>query len=199
MATVLAVLLAAGAGRRFVTADGQHKLLAPLEGEPLCAHAVRHALESGLEVIVVTGAEPAVADIARGVARHLGADADRRLHVVTNPDWQRGQATSLQIGLSAAADRGAHAVVVGLADQPRVTPAAWKALAAFAAPLAVATYDGARGNPVRLDADIWHLLPTEGDSGARELMRLRPELVQEVPCQGSATDIDTAEDLRRWN
>jgi CTP:molybdopterin cytidylyltransferase MocA len=184
----IAVVLAAGAGTRFV--GPTHKLDAELTGRPLLRHAVDAALESGIgPVIVVT-------------AGHVTTPVPPAVTTVVNDSWHEGQMSSLRCGIRAAAARGAHSVVVGLGDQPFVLPDAWRAVAAATAPIAVATYEGRRGHPVRLHQTVWDLLPDDGDEGARSLMRLRPDLVIEVPCQGSPnvslTDVDTLEDLRRW-
>jgi molybdenum cofactor cytidylyltransferase len=182
-----AVVLAAGGGARFE--DKTHKLLTTLRGEPLVLWALASAAAAGLdELIVVTGA--------------LEIDASwlpPGAHVALNERWAQGQATSLQTAVDAARQLGCTVVVVGLGDQPFVPAAAWQAVAASDSPIAVATYDGQRGNPVRLAAEVWPLLPISGDQGARALMANRPELVAEIPCPGNPSDIDTLEDLARWN
>jgi transposase len=93
------------------------------------------------------------------------------------------------------------AALVGLADQPFVPASAWRAVATSEsnAPIVVATYNGVRGpNPVRLHRSVWSHLPLDGDEGARPVMRLHPEWIDEVACLGSAADIDTLEDLGSW-
>ncbi len=209
---MVAVVLAAGAGSRY--AGATHKLDAVLDPDgPDRRTVLRRAVDAALAstigpVVVVTGA-PITTALPDAVT------------VVANPRWATGQMTSLLTGLSAAADLGAWAAVVGLGDQPFVTPSAWRAVAEAPAdlPIAVAAYPQAdgrsrRGNPVRLRADVWPLLTppdapsadddtTAGrDHGARELMRLRPDLVGEVPCPEPGphrdADIDTLEDLARW-
>ncbi|HYN32293.1 MAG TPA: nucleotidyltransferase family protein [Ilumatobacteraceae bacterium] len=190
------VILAAGAGSRW-SGEG-HKLSATLPAtatEPpatVIERALAHAISAALgPVIVITGAAPDIVPTVLTVSNH-------QVTVSHNPRWAEGQMTSLRAGLDAATELDCCAVVVGLADQPFITPAAWRTVAACDAPIAVATYDGRRGNPVRLDSAVWTLLPANGDEGARSLMRVRPDLVREVPCSGSPADIDTEEDLRRW-
>lgn len=187
----LAVVLAAGGGSRF--AGPTHKLAAEIDGVPIVELAVRHALDSRIgPVVVVTGAStPGLESLGDAVRDGLVTRVD-------NADWADGQSTSLQLAITEARRRNAHAIVVGLADQPFVEPTAWQAVAASTSPIAVATYEGATRNPVRLHRAVWPLLPTTGDHGARDLIRLRPELVERIPCQGSAADIDTLEDLRSW-
>ena len=175
-------MLAAGGSSRF---SGTHKLVAPLRGRPLVQWAIAAAAGAGLDdLVVVTGAVELDVDVA----------------VVHNPTWATGQATSLQVGIDHARSLGHDAVVVGLADQPFVPSSAWAAVAAeTASPIAVATFAGERRPPVRLAAEVWDLLPTTGDEGARALMRDRPDLVTAVACDGEPADIDSTEDLARWS
>lgn len=178
------MLLCAGGSTRF--AGEQSKLLAPFRGRPLVGWAFEHARGAGLEelIVVVGGVE-------------FSAMLDGAITVV-NPEWRSGQASSLRVGLVEAARLGHDAAVVGLGDQPLVPATAWRAVAASTSPIAVATFDGRRSPPTRLADSVWDLLPREGDVGARELMRVRPDLVSEVECDGDSLDIDTVEDWERW-
>jgi molybdenum cofactor cytidylyltransferase len=190
--TVAAIVLAAGGGSRFTASGGEgHKLVAPYLGRTVVEWAIENAAAAGLDATyVVRGAtDLPVPPLARDTVRF-----------VRNDRWRDGMATSLQAGIVQARRDGHHAVVVGLGDQPLVLADAWQRVAAASGkPIAVATYKGVRGNPVRLSSLVWPLLPSTGDLGARVVMRRRPDLVLEVPCPGGAADIDTVDDLTEWS
>jgi CTP:molybdopterin cytidylyltransferase MocA len=188
---VSAILLAAGAGRRF----GGGKLLAKLNDMPL-VERVLVALEASPvdETVVVVGAD---AKRTREACEPYG------VRIVENPDWAQGQSTSVKVGLRSLGPQ-ARAAVVLLADQPLVGPGAMGRLVeAFerGAKVAVATYGGQPRNPVLFSREVWPLLEAElsGDEGARPFLRRHQELVTRVPCDevGDPADVDTAEDLRR--
>jgi molybdenum cofactor cytidylyltransferase len=194
---VTPILLAGGAGSRF--RDVGHKLNADLTehrerpAETVFARSLASVIDAEIgRVIVVTG---------RLDAQDLGIVDRSDLDIVHNAEWAHGQMTSVRAGIASAGEGGVSIAVIGLADQPGIEPSSWRDVADAAlhgARIAVATYKGRRANPVALHRDVWHLLPTTGDEGARGLMRLRPDLVVEVPCTGSPKDIDTVEDLTRW-
>jgi molybdenum cofactor cytidylyltransferase/nicotine blue oxidoreductase len=76
---------------------------------------------------------------------------------------------------------------------------AWAAVAkAPPLPLVVAPFQGRRGHLVRLSSEVRSLLPLTGDEGARRLISSRPDLGWEVQCPGNPADVDTSEDLTRW-
>jgi CTP:molybdopterin cytidylyltransferase MocA len=197
---LVAVVLAAGGGTRF--AGPSHKLLAPLHGRTVVAHAVGHARDSGIgRVLVVTGAIELDLSPSMNHSPSTPTAGETDVTIVTNPRWHDGQATSIAAAVAAATELDVDAMVFGLGDQPFVPAEAWRRVASAAAEhqIVVASYDGRRGpHPVRLHRSLWAALPHTGDDGARTLIREHPALVHEVPCPGSAADIDTLEDLQRW-
>jgi CTP:molybdopterin cytidylyltransferase MocA len=185
--TTLGVLLAAGSGTRF--SGPQHKLLSHIDGQTIISRSLTAMTGSGLDgFIVVSG--------ALEISQHISD-----VEVVHNPDWKTGQRSSVITAMKFARAHGYDAIVVGLADQPFLTSQAWINVASSTSAIAVATYNGTRGNPVRLHSSVWDTfedLEADPDAGARSLIHLHPELVREVACEGNSADIDTTEDLDTW-
>lgn len=185
----VAILLAAGGGTRF--AGTEHKLTALIASRAVCSWSLQHLLEAEFQnVVVVTGA----VDLSTSL-NITDLENSETIQIVQNSLWQSGLASSLQCGIKVARDLGAQAVVVGLADQPAIPATAWQQVAASNSPIAVATYNAIRGNPVRLHAELWQLLPETGDDGARMLFKSHRDLIEEIACRGSAQDVDTISDL----
>ncbi len=189
---VVAIVLAAGASRRF----GSPKLLAPLAGRPVLQHVLDAVAASPVDdVVVVLG--DGVAAIEAGIAWQ----GERR---AVNPRPQDGLSSSLRVGLDAAAeDPLAEAVIVVLGDQPSVRPAVIRAVIAAAAdapqPIIRARYaDDDAPNPVLIRRSAWALAAgLDGDRGVGPLLAQRPELVGQVAVDGRNPDIDTPADLAR--
>ncbi|MGI5520572.1 nucleotidyltransferase family protein [Micromonospora sp. CA-259024] len=182
------LLLAAGAGRRY----GRPKALVELDGESLVRRGVRLLSDGGCAIVhVVLGAgADEVPDLPGAVS-------------VRHDRWFEGMGSSLRRGL-ASLPADVPAAVVALVDQPLLSPVAVRRVrGAYAggAAVAVATYAGRPGHPVLLPRETWPLLDgyAIGDRGARDLLRDRPDLVVEVPCDdvGSSVDVDTPADLHR--
>ena len=181
--TVL-VLLAAGRGTRF--GDIGCKLDEPFLNHPLGLH-VAVALEDMpfRERIVVTGT----------------AKLDYAAHgfrVLVNDDPAQGMASSIRIGTECARARGAEAVLVALADMPRVTAAHIHRLfdASTGPDSVVASSDGCDPKPPALfGRDRFDFLLTlDGDEGARGLVRAGRHV---VTSPAELIDVDTVEDLAR--
>lgn len=176
------ILLAAGRSRRFNDGD---KLAEPFLDKPLAYHVV-----TALENIPFLARIAIVSDTTLDFAP-LGYD------VVENPDPSLGQARSLCHGVKRAQALGAEAVLVALADMPRVTAAhVYRMFDAADGPATiVASSDGVRPMPPALfGKDMYpELLALEGDQGARDLIK-RGHHVVTSPAE--LVDVDTQEDLR---
>lgn len=201
------ILLAAGFSRRM---GGRCKLLLPLEGRPLVAHAARAALEGGLDpVVLVTGPHTPPEVRASCLAEEQGRQ-HKVFHVTTATRAAQGQAESLKAGLALVLELtpDAPGVMVLLGDQPLVdAPLIRRLASAFltayherehafcAAPRAE---NGSRGNPVVIHAAFFaEVFRLSGDVGARSIVKANPLL--DVSCSGDSclADADTPEAYAR--
>ncbi len=177
-ADVALILLAAGKSTRF----GGSKLDAPLDGLPLGLHVVHTLADIRFARRLAITGRAAIDYAAAGFT------------ILPNHDPVGDMASSLRLGVAAAGD--AAAVLILLADMPRVTAAHVRRLldAAEGATAIVASSAGGAPRPPALfgQAHLARLATITGDHGARALLRdakliaaPREELV----------DIDTAADL----
>lgn len=178
---VALILLAAGRSQRFGADD---KLMAPYLGRPL-----------GLHVVVALEAVPFAARIAVTSATRLDL-APCGYQVVHNDDAAAGLGRSLRLGVEAACATGVEAVMIALADMPRVTATHIYRLLdrAEEADAIIASSDGVDPRPPALFGrdHFASLLQSAGDMGARELVR-RGHHVVTSPAE--LVDIDTPEEL----
>ena len=192
---VYAILLAAGASRRF---GDENKLLCEFEGKPLARRVAEELVNSRVAgIITVTGFE---SDKVRGALAGLD------MKFVENPDFTNGLASSIKCGVAALPANAAGAMIV-LADMPGMGRAHFNLLISiFEEELSKkivypAREDGSQGNPVIWPAHYFdELQKLEGDAGAKQLIRhyqdkTRPVSVDNVKMLG---DIDTPDDLKSW-
>lgn len=189
---VAALVLAAGAGRRF----GGGKLLAPWRGAPLLhgALAAAKAAPAG-STTVVTGADAeAVAACARAF--------DPAVRIVHAPDHAEGMAASLRAGLASLPPE-VRVALVFLGDMPRVPHGVPRQLVRAVeegAPAAAPVFGGRRGNPVALSQALFaQAMALSGDAGARGVLQgLGDQLVLvDAPDDGVLFDVDERADLNR--
>lgn len=179
---VTLVLLAAGRSERL--GDIGSKLDEEFLGKPLGLH-VAVALEDMpfRERIAVTGA----------CRLDYGKHNFRVLH---NDDPGGDMAGSIKIGVRCAKEQGADAVLLALANMPRVTAAHIYRMLDVATDTScvIASSDGTRPKPPALFGArrFEFLLQLEGDQGARDLVASGKHV---VTSPAELIDVDTAEEL----
>ncbi len=179
--TVL-LLLAAGRSQRY--GDVGSKLDEDFLGRPLGLHvAVTLEMVPFLERVAITGS------CRIDYAAH-------GFRVIRNAAPEAGIATSIALGVRAAQERDADAVMLALADMPRVTATHIHRLfdASRGPDTVVASSDGTDTSPPALfGRDRFDfLLSLQGDEGARDLVRAGRHV---VTAPAELIDVDTAEEL----
>ena len=186
------VILAAGESIRF----GKPKQLLKLKDRYLIDWVLDAAIGSRLEkTLLVLGHQH------QKILNAMGEKARQPdLEIVINSNFQNGQSTSLQAGVSRI--RKAYpSIMFLLGDQPMLSADIIDALLeqfwSSDKDICVPVYDGKRGNPVIFSNKFYDLLEEiKGDIGARNLIKNHPDLVGEVEINNPLCfmDIDTQGD-----
>ncbi|HUJ94317.1 MAG TPA: nucleotidyltransferase family protein [Terriglobales bacterium] len=124
--------------------------------------------------------------------------------LVRNPAPERGQLSSLQVGLEEVLNQGRDAATIALVDRPPVAAATLKTLmAAFESALAqekwavIPEYQGKHGHPILADREmIEAFLKAPASSSAREVEHANEEHIQYVAVDDPnvAVNVNTPED-----
>lgn len=178
------------------------KSLLRLDGVPLIERHLAALHAAGIdEIVIVTGYH--YAEIEAAIVR---AKPGHAVRVVRNPDPQRGQQSSVRLGVSALG-QDVEAALVVLADQPMVGVEDLRELMeAFTrrpagAGVLYPVVGGQRGNPVVFSgAVIANLLDAGDHASFRRFIDDHPAVVCRYPT-GNAhfiMDLDTPEDVDRF-
>jgi molybdenum cofactor cytidylyltransferase len=193
---VAGLLLTGGRSSRM----GQPKALMRLNGETFLLRVLRCLEAGGIDdVIVVMGAHD---EAIRQACGEMPLSPGVRL--VTNPDPDRGQLSSIIVGLDALMPHHPDAVLVTLVDQPLVRASTVLALtAAFHeshAPVVRPAFEGRHGHPVLFSAEVFPALrAAPAEQGARAVVHAAGPRVCTVAVDdpGVTFDVDTPEDFER--
>jgi molybdenum cofactor cytidylyltransferase len=189
---IAGLILAAGESSRM----GQDKALLTYRGRTFLETIISILREADVSRVAIVLGHHAE-EVQRGVKLEY-------VEVVINPEYHRGQTSSLQAGLRALESADLEAVVLCLVDHPLISADTVRALVASfrrsGAPVVIPTFQNQRGHPVligrALFSEVSSLDPGEG---ANTVIGRHHEATQFVAASdpGILLDIDDAETYRR--
>jgi len=189
---IAGLILAAGESRRM----GRDKALLTYHGRSFLETLIDTLGAAGIEKVTVV-----LGHHAETIQRAVNLAAVR---VVVNHDYQRGQTSSLQMGLAAASADSPEAVILCLVDHPTIsTEVIAKLIKHFEStrpPVLIPTYKGERGHPVVISQTLFpELLALSPGQAANVVIRKYREVTQfvEVTDPGILLDVDDPETYER--
>lgn len=187
-----AVILSAGASSRM----GRPKALLPYREGTFLEHLIevtRHPLIGATRVVLGAGAE----DI-RTIAKIEPS------MVVLNANWEKGQLSSIHVGLRSLGGLDTDGIVLCPVDHPLVTARLVSDLVERFyednKPIVLPTYKGRRGHPVIFSSALYpNLLAAPADKGARAVVWAHAADILEVPTdeEGVVLNINDPDMLKR--
>ena len=159
------------------------KALLPYRGSTFAAHLVRATRHPRVGVTrVVIGAN------ASAISEKLQVDPG---FVIENPDWQRGQLSSIQAAIRSLPPGETDGLILCPVDHPLIsTELVGKLIEVFdssGCAIALPAYRGKRGHPTIFRATLYNeLLNASLDVGAREVVWAHEGEITEVPTDEEA-------------
>jgi molybdenum cofactor cytidylyltransferase len=178
---------------------GRAKALLQLAGgDTFLVRIVRTFLEAGVDdVVVVLGHE------ADAIAASCAASG-RPVRFVVNPEYDRGQWSSLVAGLGIVDRPGVAGALVTLVDVPLVSAATVRAVMEryrqTHAPVVRPTSGARHGHPLLIDRSLFPALrAADPSAGVKPIVRAHasPDGDLDIADEGAFTDIDTVADYER--
>jgi molybdenum cofactor cytidylyltransferase len=190
-----AIVLAAGRSSRM----GRAKASLPIDGrDTFLTRIVRTFLAAGVDDVVIVVGHEGESIVAAFVESGLPA---RFIH---NPDYDRGQLSSLIAGLSVVDRPGIAAALVTLVDVPLVSADTVRTVVdryrRTRVPIVRPTAGARHGHPLLIDRSLFDLLrAADPTQGAKPIVRAYASPAGDVAVddEGAFTDIDTDEDYRK--
>lgn len=192
MASVGAVLLAAGLGQRM----GRSKALLPWQGLPLIIYQIRNLRRAGLRPILVVLGHRA-SELGPLVDNEYGAT------MLLNPFYQKGKTTSLKTGLRALNTDTTDSALILNVDQPRTQETIETIIEHHRrndSLITIPTHNHKRGHPVvvslKLMSDL--MAVTEARQGLKAFMREHRSQIRPIEMETDEIllDINTPEDYQ---
>jgi len=187
-----AVILAAGESRRM----GETKALLPYQGLTFVEHllaATRNPRVGFTRVVLGAHAEE--------IRGKLKVDPAA---IVVNPDWPKGQLSSLQAAIRSLPPQITSGLILCPVDHPLVSLHLIESLiAAFEASgksIALPTYEGRRGHPVIFRSTLYNeLLAASPEVGARQIVWAHSDEIKELPTdeEGVILNLNDPETMRK--